>query len=152
MKTKKILFLLAFFCFTLIANAQPVDIKTVKKVALNSYYNHATNITKEEINITELIPVTNDNKEVLFYIVNYRNKGFSIISAEKAMKPVLGTCSSNNFNYNDVPQGLLYLLERYKAEIIEIRKQKIAPSKENIALWDKYDVAVEKETKRIISV
>ena len=116
---------------------------TVKKVALNSYYNHTTNITKDEINISELIPVTNDNQEVLYYIVNYKNKGFSIISAENAMKPVLGTCSSNNFNYNDVPPGLLYLLERYKAEIIEIRKQKIAPSKENIALWDKYDVAVE---------
>ncbi|MCK4664518.1 MAG: thiol protease/hemagglutinin PrtT [Bacteroidales bacterium] len=144
MKKKNILFLLAFFCFILIANAQPVDITIVKKVALNSYYNHATNITKEEINISEFIPVTNDIQKVLYYIVNFKNEGFSIISAEKAMRPVLANCVNTNFNYDDAPPGLLYLLERYKAEITELRKQNITPSKKDIAQWDKYNIPVEK--------
>jgi hypothetical protein len=77
---------------------------------------------------------------VLYYIVNFKQKGFVIISAEKSMRAVLCACYSNNFDYQNAPPGLLYLLDIYKVEIVELRKQKRIPSNKDIAQWDKYNI------------
>jgi hypothetical protein len=154
MKNKLILTASLIILFALIVRAQPVDIKIVKQVAINAFYNSSANINKSTIAISELIPVKDSGQKVLYYIINFKNKGFAIISAEKAMRAVLGTCTSNNFKYEDAPPGLLYLLERYKEEITELRKQKIAPSKKDIAQWDKYNVDTKEfhKTKSLKSV
>ncbi len=137
-------FLVHLMLITLIffhySTAQKVNLKTVKRVAVNAFYNQTNNIDKNNIDISELIPITSKNQDTLFYIVNFKNKGFTIISAEKTIQPILGICKDTEYKNDDAPPGLLYLLSRYKTEITEIRKLKAAPSGKIAKKWKKYSV------------
>lgn len=57
MKTKFLLILLTNLLFVFSAKTQVVDINTIKQVALNAFYNYSSDQSKNEIVISELIPV-----------------------------------------------------------------------------------------------
>ena len=54
MKNILVIFLV---CFVIHSKAQKIDIQTVKQVAINAMYNHYKGLTKDQINIGEMIPV-----------------------------------------------------------------------------------------------
>lgn len=129
--------------FTSTIFAQPVDMKSIERVAINAYSELAIETGRElldKIAITEVIPVKDDAGFLLYCIVNIMDSGFTIVSAEKMMIPVLGRSIKGQFSYDKAPPGLLYLLEKYKHEIMLAREKGLGSGEKVDTLWSKYDV------------
>ena len=109
--------------------AEKVNIETVRKIAVKVFIENYLGSDKDEIIIDQSIPFITDN-DTLFYILNFKQNGFVIISADNAAPPVLGYCYKNKFEQSNLPPGLEYLLSRYKGEILCLRKEKVLPTKE----------------------
>ncbi|MFO8234736.1 MAG: Spi family protease inhibitor [Bacteroidales bacterium] len=112
---------------------QEVDFKTVEKVSLNV---HSLLIATEdkEVKISKIIPISKDESS-LGYIINFDDNSFLIISGDYAIKPVLGYCKKNGFSYDNVPPGLLYLINRYEAEIKYARDNRLKPTNLTKSSW-----------------
>lgn len=129
--------------------AQPVDMKTIERVAINAYSELAIEtgrVLLDKIAITEVIPVKDGAENLLYCIVNIMDSGFTIVSADKMMIPVLGRSLKGKFSFDKAPPGLLYLLEKYKHEVVIARKSGIEKNEKTDALWCKYNVEFEKFT------
>ena len=91
---KIILIILTFYvCNSLIA--KPVDVDTAKKVALN-WYSEKSDINVNNLMITEIF-IEEKDSENIFYIFNFENTGFVIVSADDDTIPIL--CYSLKGNY-----------------------------------------------------
>ncbi|MDR1695930.1 MAG: C10 family peptidase, partial [Endomicrobium sp.] len=75
------------------------------------------------------------NEEPCFYIFNGEDKGFVIVSADDAAEPVLGYSKSGRMDASDMPPAAIWYLEKFKLEIINIRKNKLPAGKEITKKW-----------------
>jgi len=115
--------------------AEKVNIETVKKIAVKVFMENYPGSDKDEIVIDRVIPFTTEN-DTLFYVLNFKQNGFVIISADNAAPPVLGYCYKNKYEQSNLPPGLEYLLYRYKGEIFSLRTEKVEPTKEIKNKWE----------------
>lgn len=115
--------------------AEKVNIETVKEIAVKVFIENYPGSDKDEIVIEKAIPFITEN-DTLFYVLNFKQNGFVIISADNAAPPVLGYCYNNKFKQADLPPGLEYLLSRYKGEIFSLRTEKVEPTKEIKNKWE----------------
>lgn len=70
--------------------------------------------------------------EEAFYINNFANGGFVIISADKRMPKVLAYSNTGAFKTENLPWGITAWLEQTKYEVGEVRKQKIKYTGQNL--------------------
>jgi len=87
--------------------------------------------------ISSIKEVENKNNEASFYIVNYNEGGFVILSADRRTQPVLGFSVSNKFIIDEgsYPDGLEFWLEDAKSQISEIQKSNIKQSDNEKLAW-----------------
>lgn len=80
--------------------------------------------TKTVSNVTE---IKNYKSQTSFYIINYIEGGFVIISADKRTQPILGFSVSNTFSVdkNSYPEGLNFWLNDTKRRIADIQESNI---------------------------
>ncbi|MGD9992252.1 MAG: C10 family peptidase [Salinivirgaceae bacterium] len=89
--------------------------------------------TKEVKKIEE---VKNENEVTAFYVVNYNEGGFLLISADLRTSPIIGFSETGSFNVDEEnkPDGLKFWIKDAKKQIFEIQKSDIkASAKEKIA-------------------
>lgn len=88
-------------------------------------------------NIESVLEVPDENGHVVYYIVNYEQSGFVIISADNRTNPILGFSESSQFslNTNMYPKGLVEWLASTKDYIREIREHNIEQSKLMEEAW-----------------
>ncbi|HOP05152.1 MAG TPA: C10 family peptidase [Tenuifilaceae bacterium] len=137
----RIISIIIILCCNYFSQGQEVDIRTIERVAINAY-KELKQAKSKEYKINETIPIKSDDFGILYYIININKEGVVIVSAEKSMTPILGRSLNGNFSYEKAPPGLIYLLEKYKIECIDIRKKGKETSKEIDYLWKKYDVPI----------
>jgi len=77
-------------------------------------------------------------RDTLIYIVPFEESGFAIVSGQLAAPPVLGFCFKGNYVPDSVPPGLLYLIEKYKYKIGELKKEKKKSTEKVEKLWEEY--------------
>lgn len=133
---KRIIFLLlAVFILQHLSFAKKVSLETVKKIAVKVFMDNYSGRDKNEILIDKTIPFTREN-DTLFYVLNFKQNGFVIISADNSAPPVLGYCLGNKFDSLNIPPGLDYLLSKYKVGVYTIRKEHIEPTLEIKNKWE----------------
>ena len=81
--------------------------------------NSKTRLNKKKIK--EKIKVGNE-KQPYFYIINYLDSGFAIVSSDIRFRPILAYSEKNNINVNNLPPAFVFLLEDYIKEIISVRE------------------------------
>jgi len=128
---KALLLVVVFFFSAAILMCQKIDSSIAKKIASNVFHKRYPGGIES---IKNLIPIGNIN-DTLFYVIPVSDSGFVIVSAEKSAPPVLGICSSGVYDPNKMPPGLLYLFEKYKYSISELRKNKTVPTKKIENQW-----------------
>jgi hypothetical protein len=81
--------------------------------------------------------IRGNQSDALFYIINYVDGGFVILSADKRVEPVLAYSSLNEFSMREesYPPGLVDWLEEYASLIIDIRRENLQPSEEVSLMW-----------------
>jgi len=115
--------------------SQKVDESTARKVAQNVLMMDYPELKHQKIEKT--IPVGLDN-DTLYFIFAYPDDGYVIVSAESSAPPVLGHCKKGKYEPENMPPGLLYLLDKYKYSISSLRKEEIKPTKEIEQQWDSF--------------
>ena len=116
--------------------AKIVEFKHVEKVALNAFMLNS-GIAKSNLKIKEVIPVVN-NSEIVYYIFNFETQGHIVVTNENALEPILGYGITSNIDFDNIPPGLLYLLNNFKKEISYAREQKLQASTKINNKWNYY--------------
>lgn len=130
---KKIIlsFLLVIFASSMFAN--PVSEAQARKVALN-YYTYRANDTKTDIKISNLEEYSYKGS-VAFFIYSFEKGGFIIVSADDAVKPILGYSVSNKLRNNRTNVVLENWLSSYAEQIDYIVSSKLDNS-QTIVEWN----------------
>lgn len=76
-----------------------------------------------------------------FYIFNYHEGGFIIISGDKRSQPILAYSNENNFDFSnrEIPSGLLWWLEEATINILKIRNNSEEGSTNNHSTKELYE-------------
>ncbi|NTW33738.1 MAG: hypothetical protein HGB12_14150, partial [Bacteroidetes bacterium] len=139
----KRLLLIFFYSLILvsISFAQLVSSSKAKSVAKNIFNERKESakvaITDDDIKAETLIKYQN---VPVFYVFNIKSDGFVIVSADKRIMPVIGYSFENNFDSENLPDGLKWLLNEYKKQTYKIITQNL--SDESIEIkeaWAKYE-------------
>lgn len=126
-----------------ISNKHEVNQKTAEIVALNVFkdkkdvYLKTTEITKTIANVTTYkIPSSSDVNA--FYVFNYNEGGFSIISADDRINPVLAYCDEGNFstNIDEVPEPVQSWMEEEKEMSQMVKVENLEQIPEIKLDWD----------------
>jgi hypothetical protein len=129
-----LLFSLLHFSITL--SAKNVTLETASQVAFN-VFSEKSGVMKSSLEIKEVIPVKN-GELILYRIFNFSPKGYIIITADDNAEPVIGYGLNTNFDFDDAPPALLYLLGEYKQEMEYIVKNKLKADDTITGNWEKY--------------
>ncbi|MBE0655812.1 MAG: C10 family peptidase, partial [Bacteroidales bacterium] len=120
--------------------AKNVDINTAKNVAINIFTERSGHPNKQAL--IDKILEEKENGVTVFYIITYADKGFAIISAEDAIKPVLGYSFESYYNeYDHAPAFEFYILERFRKQIYAVKATKKIQDAETKSAWDYYSSA-----------
>jgi len=132
---KKITSLILLFLLVIAAYSQVVDENTARKVAQKFLLTDYPYL-KDQL-FQKFIAVGLDN-DTLYYVFQYPDEGYAIISAESSAPPVLGHCKKGKYEPENMPPGLLYLLDKYKYWISSLRENKVQQTKQIKEQWAGY--------------
>lgn len=87
--------------------------------------------------IEHITKIPDENGEIVYYIINYKNNGFIILSADRRINPVLAFSESSNFPMDLAlyPDGIVDWLENTKNCIRDIRLKKVSQTSELKEAW-----------------
>ncbi len=93
-------------------------------IVLNSVDKSSLKSTKYQGNksIRHSLTIPDNNKLPYFYVFNYNSGGFSIISADRRLMPVMVYVDSGEFDLNSLPDGLKNLLETNAQRVKNLRQ------------------------------
>lgn len=81
----------------------------------------------------------NENGDLVFYIINYENsKGYTLVSSDRRMTPILSHNDSGYFDKDNLHIGIEIWLSIVKEAFIEIRKLS-KPDKDIESKWKKFE-------------
>ena len=114
-----------------------VPLSTARDIAKDFFRMYYLNTANKEIQ--EEIPVE-ENGKPYFYIFNYKDGGFLILSAEYGQTPILANGLRNTFpSKGEINPGLGSWLLSIKAEAEGIRQEKILPQSGVEQFWNKLE-------------
>ena len=120
MKSTKTKIILGIMLFAVSAElfSNSVDMETAKTVAQN-FERRIRSVSKMVSDVvTERFEGQNS-----FYVVNFREGGWVMVSAESSTVPVLAYSEGDTYSSEDErPDGFLYLVEDYKLQIDASRR------------------------------
>ena len=109
-----------------------------KSDILSKSRNNKIAISKKQIR--EILPVQDENSKNVFYIINYENNGFIILSADNRISPILAYSDKDEFRTNSesYPSGLVEWLSLTKNSIKSIREKNNQQSIEMKQEWESF--------------
>ncbi len=128
---KKIKVLMFLILSTGIILASPIDKETAKKVAINFMSNKiSTSLTVKNVITEEL------DGQISFFIVNFQEGGWTMVSSENLAVPVLGYNLSGEYKLEDEkPESFIALTTNYKEQIARSKLSKST----NVHISTKWD-------------
>ena len=132
MKSTKVILAILLLAVAIEAFSNPVDTETAKIVAQNFMSKSRSTSKMVSDVVTERFEGHNS-----FYVVNFREGGWVMVSAENSTVPVLAFSLDGTYRTDDEkPNGFLYLIEDYKEQVDVSRKMQSTRSNEVIEMWN----------------
>jgi len=74
---------------------------------------------------------------VSFYIINYNEGGFVLLSADKRAQPIIGFPENDNFlvDFESMPEGLQFWIDDTKKQITDIQNSDLKQSEKDKNAW-----------------
>lgn len=138
---KKIIFLLILILFSVInVFADPIEVETAKKVS-ETFLMRKTKVGGDnllDLNLvyTEQSNATATSNVVYFYVFNYGEHGFVIVSGDDNTLPVLAYSDESKFDPDNIPQNTKKWLEEYKSQIRYIISNQVGATTEIQKEWN----------------
>lgn len=81
--------------------------------------------------------IKNVNGKTAFYVINYNEGGFILLSSDYRTPPILGFSFDNNFNVDEnlFPEGLKYWVNDTKKQLLDIQNSNIVQSEAEKIAW-----------------
>lgn len=154
MYKKLLLSFIISFAFLSI-HAAPVDGIIAGKVAVNfmkirsGQFNPKLTAT---IDVKEIIPLSQG--ETMAFAVNFsNNRGFVIIAADNASRPILGYSFDGRFNTNDIPPVVADWMQFYYSQIQDIKSNNIQATREIEEEWNSLlngiDITINRDSREV---
>jgi len=122
--------------------AKKVDIKDARLAGKNFYFERVNihgDIPYKSLTIAEEF-IEKDGVEPLYYIFNFEDKGFIIVSADDACTPILGYSFESSYRRDNQSDGFLWLMDNFKKEIIYVRQNDLLPDESITHAWERLSV------------
>jgi len=136
---KKIyLILIVILSFSLISKAGKIEPEQAKKVAINYY----SLLKSEYSNTSSFQPIIGEifiediKGTTAFYIFNFQEKGFIIVSGDDSIIPILGFSFKGKYTPDNQPDGFKYLINSYKQQIEYTWSKGIEQTSQIEQLWE----------------
>lgn len=119
-----------------IKDSTRVDLSEIKRIASSLYLNK--NSKKKDNEIAEITPIGTDLTNPSYYIINYQNGGFLILSGDKRMFPVLAYSNTNNFDTKAeaYPDLLVSWLKQQDEKVRKMREDTVIMYPEIQKQWE----------------
>jgi hypothetical protein len=125
---KRILLGLLLIIFSVTLFAKKVELQDARAIALNAYYKKI-NMYYEKVDFNKLLIVDhfviNDDGATVYYIFNFANNGFIIVSAEDAMTPILGYSFKSSYSQENSPENFIGWMNGRAGAIKYLRENNI---------------------------
>ncbi len=106
---KNLLLAFSLFVSTEVINAKPVQVSLAQTVASN-FYTQNTNTAIS--NLTLAYTAKSANADALYYVFNVNlNSGFVIVSADDAMRPIMGYSTEGTYVAPTAGNNLYYWMQ-----------------------------------------
>ncbi len=123
-----------------------VELSLAKEIAGEIYFENKINPTivnkSSSAKLTRrtletINEVTNERGKTSFYVANYSEGGFIILSADKRTQPILASSENGEFviDENSYPPGLKLWMEGVKKQIADVQDANIEQSEANKFAW-----------------
>lgn len=122
-----------------------VDIQSAQGLIDNlslSSTNSNARTSKKFKKIESIFPISDEEGAIVYYVVNYENGGFIVLSGDNRTHPILAYSAESAFpmDLEEYPEGLVGWLVNEKEYIKEIRKSNKKQLKEIAKLWKKGNI------------
>lgn len=135
---KKLLLCFIITVSFLSIQASPIDEVIAGKVAVNFMKIKSVQFAPQlssTIDISEIIPLSQG--ETMAFAVNFSNdRGFVIIAADNASKPILGYSYEGSFSSSDIPPVVADWMQFYYSQIQDIRTNNLLATAEIEQEWE----------------
>lgn len=117
-----------------------VSSKEAKSIAMTAQFNNPEDTKENNSEVESITSVPDENGEIVYYIINYQNKGFIIISADKRINPVLAYSDISSFptDIDKYPSGLVGWLANSKEIVKDVRKNGELPP--DFSQWEQSSI------------
>jgi len=142
MKNKTLLALLTFVIFSIQTNAAIIDLQTARTVARNAFSEKLllTDSGNPESIIIATTWIERKNQVPAFYIFNFENGGFIVVSGEDVMPPVLGYSPDGVCSNIGADPNFDSFMQNFTSQIELIRTENLIANPEIKELWEKYSL------------
>ncbi|MHB0755334.1 C10 family peptidase [Polaribacter sp. M15] len=135
-----------------------IELSFVKKISKEILFEDKKNINKstkskklidQKRTPKDISEVKNDKNKTTFYVINYNEGGYILLSADKRTQPILGFSEKGEFIVNDniYPIGLKFWVKDVKKRIGDIQDSDIKQSKKNKLAWEEVQYALTTESR-----
>jgi len=122
--------------------AKKVDIKDARLAGKNFYFERVNihgDIPYNSLTVAEEF-IEKDGAEPMFYIFNFKDKGFIIVSAEDACTPILGYSFESSYRFDNHSDAFLSMIDKFRREINYVRHNNLLPDETIIQTWERLSV------------
>jgi hypothetical protein len=134
MKRKYLLNISILFLLISQTIANPIDLNRAIQVANNKINKETSNVSNSRI-LSQTFIIKGKNGDNVFYIINFKDGGYAIVSASDAVRPILAYGLTGNLDTTNLPSPMKTLLETYRDQIQYVVKNDIHSTKEIKVLW-----------------
>ena len=132
---KNILLVTALLLGITAMQAKPVDVAKAQRLGQN-YINHKAQLAKNAAHSLDLAYTFRaDNGTATSYVFNF-DGGFVVVSADDTYHPILGYSDHGPFDYNNAPDGLLFMLGELNREIAQCVAENISMTSDVARQWE----------------
>ena len=128
---RNILFVAALLLGITALQAKPVDIAKAQRLGQNYI---EQKLVKNAISLDLAYTVRAESGLATAYVFNF-NDGFVVVSADDCYHPILGYSDHGNFNYDNAPDGLLFMLGQVTKEIAQCVAENIPTTSDIACQW-----------------
>lgn len=123
------------------------------KTKTNSIASKGTILESSKRTIETINNVKNEEGKISFYIINYDEGGFIILSADKRTQPILGYSENGKFVFdeNSYPPGLKFWIKDTKNQITDIQNSNIEQSEKDKLAWELVQYAIANPSSSIFA-
>lgn len=163
MKTKQLAFLILIAMFSCSKedqlensniNAQEnfVELSQVKEIANEIYFETKTNsiagksnmVKSEKRTVEAINEVKNEKGKISYYVINYNEGGFILLSSDKRTQPILAYSKNGKFGIDEdfYPIGLKFWVKDTKKQITDLQNSNIQQSEKDKLAWELVQYAI----------